>query len=157
MLVKNYLLKKRMKCQLIWEVLFPIIIVIYMKVVLKNPCNDADAQCTQDEIDTRNTIAAFVNPIVMALLIPSIFSIGQRFILQTMVDDKMNKMRESLRLMSLTRVSYTMSFIFIQGIFAIVAGLILMVGFMGDKTMFPANPTGNAVTFGLAVIVFALT
>jgi len=93
----------------------------------------------------------------MALLIPSIFSIGQRFILQTMVEDKMNKMRESLRLMSLTRISYTMSFIFIQGFFAVIAGLILMAGFMGDNTMFPDDPYGNCVKFGGAVILFALT
>ena len=69
----------------------------------------------------------------------------------------MNKMRESLRLMSLTRISYTMSFIFIQGIFAVIAGLILMFGFLGNKTVFPADPTGNAVQFGIAIICFALT
>jgi ABC-type Na+ efflux pump permease subunit len=157
MLVKNYLLKKRMKCQLVWEILFPILIVAYMKVVLNNPCNSEPNDCTPEEVNTRNMIAAFVNPIIMALLIPSIFSIGQRFILQTMVEDKMNKMRESLRLKSLTRVSYAMSFIFIQGIFALVAGLILMFGFLGDKTLFPADPHGNAIQFGIAVTLFACT
>jgi len=46
----------------------------------------------------------------MVLVVPSGFSVAQRFILQTIVEEKKNKMRESLKLMSLTDVGYTMSF-----------------------------------------------
>lgn len=57
-----------------------------------------------------------------------------------MVEDKMNKMRESLRLMSLSRFSYTISIFLLQAIFASIAGIVFSVGFYGDSNMFPDNP-----------------
>lgn len=98
-----------MKGQLVWEVLLPLLFVVYIKYVLRNPCTNRYPPCDDYEIDLNIRIVQIRNPILMAIIIPSIFSVGQRFILQSMVEDKMNKMRESLRLMSLSRFSYTLS------------------------------------------------
>jgi len=54
MLRKNFLLKKRMKGQLIWELLLPLIIVAYMKLVLNNPCNSKNSTCSPEEKQSRN-------------------------------------------------------------------------------------------------------
>ena len=72
----------------------------------------------------------------MTLMVPSYLSIGQRFIIQAMVEDKVNKMRESLRLMSLSRMSYTLSFFILQSVVGIYSGLVLGIGFMGNKAVF---------------------
>ena len=110
MVWKNYLLKKRTKGQLIFEFLVPILIVIYIKLVLPSECQSENGQeCSEEQAELQARIRSISNPLVMALVVPSIFSVGQRFILQGMVEDKVNKMRDSLRMMSLSRISYTMS------------------------------------------------
>jgi ABC-type multidrug transport system fused ATPase/permease subunit len=73
-----------------------------------------------------------------------------------MVEDKVTKMRESLRLMSLSRFNYTMSIFIFQTMFAVVSAVIFAGGLYGDKNIFPDDPTGNAIMFGFAIFLFAL-
>jgi hypothetical protein len=47
----------------------------------------------------------------MATMIPNVTNINARFILQTMVEDRENKVRETLKLMSLSRNSYGLSYL----------------------------------------------
>ena len=49
MVHKNFILKRRMKGQLMWEILLPVIIVIYIHFILKNSCEDPDSTCTPEE------------------------------------------------------------------------------------------------------------
>jgi len=81
MLVKHYLQKKRMKKTLVWEVLLPVIMVAYLRYVLRDTCDDAGSNCSQDERNTLEIVSAIMNPLIMCLVVPSVFSIGQRFIL----------------------------------------------------------------------------
>lgn len=154
MLKKNILLKRRMKGQMVWEILLPVLIIVYMKFVLVNACSDQD--CDPQEQSQADAISNLVNPIVVTLVVPSIFSVGQRFVLQTMVDDKVTKMRETLRLMSLSQAVYSFSFFLTQGIFAVLSGIILGAGLQGNDAMFPANSSLNPLIFGVAVMLFGL-
>lgn len=81
MMWKNFQLKRRMKGQLLWEVLLPIVFVFYVKYVLRNPCTGRDPPCNDDELQINTQISQIRNPILVAVVIPSIFSVGQRFIL----------------------------------------------------------------------------
>ena len=50
MLWKNYVQKKRMKGMMIWELLIPILFVVYIQLVFtKNPCLDPDYNCSRSE------------------------------------------------------------------------------------------------------------
>ena len=92
----------------------------------------------------------------MVLVIPGFLQIGQRFILQQIVDEKRTKMRETLRIMSLSQFNYAFSFFVTQLFPAIVAGVVLAFGFQGDTKVFPMDPNKNSYLFGLAVFVYSV-
>lgn len=156
MLWKNLLYKRRMKAQIAGEIILPIVIVLYMRFVLRNPCAEKDSDCSPDEKRGRQIGSSIANPIVMALVVPSLFSFAQRFILQSIVEDKMNKMRETLQLMSLTRFGYAVSFFIFQGIFAIIGAVIFAIGMYNYAAVFPDDPSRDSLIFGLAVFLFAI-
>ena len=54
-----------------------------------------------------------------------------------MMNDKEKKVRETLRLMSLSRFSYGLSIFIFQSAFAVVQGAILSLGFFGNETFWP--------------------
>ena len=56
-----------------------------------------------------------------------------------MVEDKQNKMRETLRLMSLEPFSYTISIFAVQMIFAVSAAIIIGLGLQLNKRVFPED------------------
>jgi hypothetical protein len=96
-----------------FEILLPF---IYGYVLLTTntafQCNpDTDPNCTPETIENLKRIASFLNPLLLCLYIPNLTAFAARFIIQSMVEDKANKMRESLRLMSLSKLSYAMSFV----------------------------------------------
>lgn len=49
-------------------------------------------------------------PFILVLVIPGFLQIGQRFVLQQIVDEKTTKMRETLRILSLSQFNYAFSF-----------------------------------------------
>ena len=65
-------------------------------------------------------------------------------------------MRESLKIMSLSDFSYSLSMFLSQAVFALVAGLLLGLGMLGDLDTFPDAPYGNSLLFGLAVLLYSL-
>ena len=65
-----------MKGQLIWEVIYPLIMVFYLRYVLRNMCDDAGMECTDEEIEMQKVASGISNPLVMCLIVPSIQSIG---------------------------------------------------------------------------------
>jgi hypothetical protein len=52
------------------------------------------------------------------------------FILNQMVVDKENKMRETLKIMSATRTTYTLSYYLTQGTFVLVSSAFVSVGIL---------------------------
>lgn len=72
------------------------------------------------------------------------------------MEDKVSKMRETLRLMSLSRISYAMSFFIVQGFIAIFMGLLILAVFFGNVTIFPQNAGSNSIQFAITVTLYAL-
>ena len=54
-----------------------------------------------------------------------------------MVEDKEKKVRETLRLMSLSRFSYGVSIFLFQSIFAFLQGVILAFGLFNNEIFWP--------------------
>jgi hypothetical protein len=97
-------------------------------------------------------------PFVVLLIIPNLCAIGQRFIMQIMVEDKQTKMRETLRMMSLGRVPYGLSVVVFQGFFALLSGLFMAIILWGDPYVFSKDDSGPVtyLAFALAVTLMIL-
>ena len=76
-------------------------------------------------------------PIIIALVIPFLINIGAKSILQAMLVDKQNKMKETLRLMSLSNTSYGLSFLFFQSAFALMSAILTGVFLINNENVFP--------------------
>lgn len=81
--------------------------------------------------------ASFLNPLLLSFYIPNLTAFASRFIIQSMVEDKANKMRESLRLMSLDKMGYALSFVLFQSIYAIVSSIIMGLFVYNNNVLFP--------------------
>lgn len=155
MTIKNYWVKRQNKRAFIFELIMPALIVAYLYEVVANHCDKADKDFEKCDKATKE-INSYITPLIMCIVVPSAFSLSQRFIIQSMVEDKMNKMRESLKLMSLDATSYTLSIFGLQSIFAISAGLFFAVGMMFQTAILPEDTVSRAIEIGLAVFFFAL-
>jgi len=91
-------------------------------------------------------------PLLMCLYVPNLTAISSRFLIQTIVDDKQTKMRETLRIMSLSQLSYAFSFFIFQGIFAIIGGFIFGAFVINDNNLFPQDAMNSSLLF-MAVII----
>ena len=140
---KNFILKKRQTGQVLWEFLFPAMLIGYLRVLLYNPCVGKDADCTEKEINQAFATQGMSNAIVFTIIVPGVFGMGQKFVIQNMVDDKQTKMRQSLKIMSLSDFSYGFSIILTQSIFALGAGFFLGLGMLQSTATFPDDPILN--------------
>ena len=57
----------------------------------------------------------------------------------------MNKMRDSLSLMSLSSFSYSVSFFLLQGFFGALSGVIIGIGMYNNANIFPDDPKWNSI------------
>jgi uncharacterized protein (DUF2062 family) len=80
--------------------------------------------------------------------------VGGKFILQNMVEEKENRMRETLRIMSLTPLSYGTSFLLFTAIFAVINGLIVGIWVYDNNGVFMEDPLGRSKQFTLLLILF---
>ena len=69
----------------------------------------------------------------VTFLLPNLTFVTSRFILQQVVEDKQTKMRETLRLMSLSRLAYALSYLIFQAIFALISGTIIGYFIFSEK------------------------
>jgi len=95
-----------------------------------------------------------MNPFIICVAIPGLLSLGNRFIIQGMVEEKNNKMRESLRLMSLSPYTYIASVFLTYFVFAFISGICIAAAMQGAKAIFPDDPVMNPIYFGLCVFLF---
>lgn len=98
-------------------------------------------------------------PIVMILLITSVYSFSGRFILSNMVNDKETKMRESLRIMSLSRMSYSLSYFIVQGVLSVIESIIISLFVQLSKGIIYEDSWQIyllLILFGLANISFSM-
>ena len=84
-------------------------------------------------------------PLFMSLYVPNVTSIAARFILSSMVEDKDTKMRETLRLMSLSQFSYAISLFIFQAFFALVGGAIVGWFLYGNQNVFPEDTENRSI------------
>lgn len=83
------------------------------------------------------------------------FSGACLFILNQVVVDKETKMLETLKIMSTSRSAYTFSYVLSQGIFVVLSGLIVSLGF----NFAYSNPAGDSAPVSvlfLGIILFGL-
>ena len=76
-------------------------------------------------------------PIIMSMAVPFLTQIGAKFILQTMLEEKQNKMKQTLELMSLSSLSYGLSFLVFQTIFATISAVITGCFLFDNENVFP--------------------
>ena len=75
----------------------------------------------------------------MVIFTPYITFLSSRFIIQSMVEDKNTKMKESLKLMSLSRTAYASSYFIMQAVMAIFSGVIVGALVFGNKAIWPGD------------------
>jgi ABC-type Na+ efflux pump permease subunit len=90
----------------------------------------------------------------MTFYVSLMVSIGATFLIQQMVEEKENRMRESLRIMSLTPLSYGGSFFLFQAIFAALGSLIVGAWCFGNEVIFPIETTSRSIQFVLLLMAY---
>ena len=106
---KNALLKKRKPSEIFFEVLFlPTMVGVLLRLLppIWDCKDDDDAEACLAKQGWRNLIV----PFLLVVYIPNLVSLSAKFVLSNIVLDKQTKMRETLKIMSLTRFSYTISY-----------------------------------------------
>jgi hypothetical protein len=107
---------------------------------------------------------AMIIPIDLVFFAPYIFMFLSRFILQSIVEDKKTNMKETLRLMSLSRFSYAISFFLVQSLMVVWSGIILGLFMWDNHQVWPEGGRWHAsmefmivmVLWGLATIGFTM-
>ena len=66
-----------------------------------------------EEKAIQRILAAYVVPIILIVSISTIFGVSGRFILSNFVADKESKMKDSLKIMNMSQVSYSMSYLLV--------------------------------------------
>jgi hypothetical protein len=126
MMRKNFIIKKRLFWkQTLWEVLVPLIFGVCLGFA-------ADIILQESEGDDVQTVMLQV-AILFGLglcFFAMAFSLSATFILNQLVVDKENRMRETLKIMSLNRWAYAASYLVTQSFFAALTALSLFIGFM---------------------------
>ena len=123
-MTKNFILKKRLWKQTIWELIVPLICGIFGGYISFTPQDGSQVSLIQyfQEIATVYWL--------VLLLITLSFAGSCTFILNQMVVDKENKMRETLKIMSATRTTYTLSYYLTQGTFVLVSSAFVCIGIL---------------------------
>ena len=102
---------------------FELIIPIYMGLIIFFILRSVGAD--PDATPEAKSSAGILSQFFMVFYTPYITMINVRFIVTSMVEDKKTKMRETLRLMSLSRWNYTMSFFVYQSCMSLWNGVII--------------------------------
>jgi len=123
-MTKNFILKKRLWKQTIWELIVPLICGIFGGYISFTP-QDGSLVSLIQYFQEIATVYWFV-----LLLITLSFAGSCTFILNQMVVDKENKMRETLKIMSATRTTYTLSYYLTQGTFVLVSSAFVCIGIL---------------------------
>jgi len=124
MLQKNLIIKKRQKALTITEFLSPVVFGIALGLTARVALGMKQGGDTKDVID--QIVYTFFLGSAAATFA---YFCACSFILNEMVTDKENRMRETLRIMNLNRWSYALSFFITESIFACFTACILFFSF----------------------------
>ena len=114
---KNWTQKKVNKCRTVIELLLPLIFgfIIGLSVYYSH--------ITPSTVNVDSVLTFWI---LILFFGPFMYIQGVIFILNQMVADRETKMRETLKIMGLGRVSYGMSYLAMQGLLALLASVILI-------------------------------
>ena len=116
---KNIAIKKELFWkQTIWEFITPLLFGFALSYYTRGMLSSVSDM----EVAMQTSGILFI---ISISVITSAFSSSCSFILNQLVYDKENKMRETLRIMSLNRLAYSMSAYLTQGFFALLTSLII--------------------------------
>ena len=151
--------KKRLWKQTIWEIIVPAICGLLAGYISYTP-----------KVDTHTNPLDYFNQISMTYLlslsvVTLSFAGSCTFILNQIVVDKETKMRVSLKIMSASRLAYTLSYFLTQGCFVIFSALFVGGAFMYSQSSTYGHSTvgagydvliGAVFFFGLALISLSM-
>ena len=112
LITKNFIIKKRLWKQTIWEFIIPL------------------AYCFILSLFSNASGIGYFLIYFIAVFIPASFQITSRFILMQMVVDKETKMKETLRIMSMKSAAYGLSYFITQFIVIFVISTMMMILFV---------------------------
>jgi ATP-binding cassette subfamily A (ABC1) protein 3 len=146
MMRKHLIFKKRSKKMFTMELIMP----IYMGGIIYFILSAYESM----PVDISSVLAQFF----MVFYTPYITMMSTRFIVTSMVEDKETKMRETLRLMSLSRFNYCLSFFVYQAILSFWNGCIIGGIMFTNKNAFVVEDTRlmNSISYILIAIVLSL-
>lgn len=145
---KNFIIKKRLWKSTLWELILPLICGLVAGVLAADPY-----ETSQDPLEQFQQISVIY--LFSITLVTISFSGACLFILNQVVVDKETKMLETLKIMSTSRSAYTFSYVLSQGIFVVLSGLIVSLGF----NFAYSNPAGDSAPVSvlfLGIILFGL-
>ena len=157
---KIVIVKRRLWKQTIWEILVPLFCGILGGYASYNPPIDNNF----NPVDYFNEIS--MTYLISLSIITLSFAGSCTFILNQIVIDKESKMRESLKIMSASRLSYTLSYFFTQGFFVIFSTMFVTYGFYWSQSnTYGPSLVGSSYMmmakaifcFGLALISVSMT
>jgi hypothetical protein len=121
---KNWAQKKAKKCGFITEIIMPLLFGAFTGWIAQLILWGND---TKQVMNANEVILLWI---IILLLTPIMFMNGVIFIMNYMVVDKENKMRETLKIMGLDRVVYGLSYTVMQGCFTLYCSVCLVLGFL---------------------------
>ena len=114
---KNWTQKKVNKCRTVIELLVPLIFGFIIGLAVKY---------SHITPSTYNVDSVLTFWLLILFCAPFMYIQGVIFILNQMVADRETKMRETLKIMGLGRISYGISYLAMQGLLALLASVILL-------------------------------
>lgn len=152
-------MKKRLWKQTIWEILVPIICGILAGYISYTPPDAGNV----NPLEYFNQIS--MTYLLSLSVITLSFAGSCTFILNQVVVDKETKMRESLKIMSASRLAYTLSYFITQGLFIILSTVSVGCAFMwAQSNSWGASKVGAGYDvlfsaiffFGLALVAMSM-
>ena len=176
MAIKNLKLKKREPGTFCWNFLVPVINGCYLRFIIGDiTCDQPGGRpmcaagekpylddgtptgcCTMAEVAGERIGNSLAKTFLLVLSVPGVFAMSQRFIIQTMVEEKENKMKETLRLSSLTPMNYAWSFWLSEAIQSLIAPIVFILMLWDMPNIFPSDTVGSLFVFALSVYMFCL-
>ena len=97
--------------------------------------------------------------IISIVFLPYFTVISSKFILQTMVDERYSKMKETMKIMSLTDFAYGTSTFIYQVFMCLLHGLVFSLFFFHAEYIFPTDEkhvTGKTTLFLVVLVLFSI-
>ena len=147
---KNFILKFRRYPETLWEIIFPLFCGIIAGILSVEP--------TDVKGDTPLELFQAISMVYFAayFIITISFLGSVIFLLHELIHERETRIYETMKLMSMTRSTYTLSYFLTQGFFTFVTACILSIGFLlANGNAYKTNSPNSDLVFGL--MLFALS